>query len=172
MVRERVLGIDPGTRNAGWAVLDEHANGRTEYLGSGAIRAGTGLQPIGSRLSCLHDKVAELICEWQPTVVALESAFFGRNARSVLRLGEARGAVIVAAGSLPLVEIPPALVKRRIAGRGGASKNEVARMVGLRLGKAEPFATEDESDAVAVALTAILEKEQERLLAAAKGGAE
>ena len=111
------------------------------------------------RLRELHERLSAAIRAHAPQRLALESAFFGRNAASALRIGEARGVVMMTAAQSGLVgeEIPPASVKRHVAGRGAASKEQVGRMVRVHL--AEPdaqFAAEDESDALAVALCALL----------------
>ncbi len=157
----RVLGVDPGTGVAGWAVVE--ARGRNyQRVASGVWRLGRANTPLPERLRRLHESMLLVVREHKPARLALESAFFGRNARSALRIGEARGVVMMtaAAASMTVEEIPPASVKRRVAGIGSASKEQVGRMVRVLI--AEPdavFAADDESDAVAVALCALLEQE-------------
>jgi crossover junction endodeoxyribonuclease RuvC len=111
-------------------------------------------------LVVLRNNLVGALKEWKPTEVALESAFMGKNARSALSLGEARGVVIVtvAEKALPLIEIPPALVKRRVAGAGNASKELIAHLVAAQVAHCTEFGSLDESDALAVALCAFLEK--------------
>jgi crossover junction endodeoxyribonuclease RuvC len=100
--------------------------------------------------------LAAVVREHGPEQLALEAAFFGKNAHSALRIGEARGVVMMtcAEAGLNVLELPPAVVKRRIAGAGAATKEQIARLVTLRLGLPEDstFSTFDESDALAVAM--------------------
>ena len=155
----RVLGIDPGTLVAGWGVLETEGE-ETRRLGSGALPLGRSATPIAERLYELRKETVELLEAWEPDLLALESAFFGRNARTALRLGEARGCVMATAAEMGVEvrEIPPAQVKRRVAGAGNATKDQVARLVGLQLG-IEGLEGGDEGDALAVALCCILEVE-------------
>lgn len=154
----RVFGVDPGTRVVGWAVISSTADGR-HALTSGTWRLGSSDLPLPERLHRLHQMLSAMLQLHQPTELALEAAFVGPNVRSALRLGEARGVVMMtaAAAGLPVEEIPPATVKRRVAGAGAASKEQVERLVRMRLGLPHmKFATADESDAVAVAFCALL----------------
>jgi crossover junction endodeoxyribonuclease RuvC len=155
-VQLRILGIDPGTRDVGWAVLEAGADGTPVRLGSGTLRLGTSKDPVPERLRRLREGLQGVLEELRPDQLTLEAAFFGKNARSALRIGEARGVVMVtcAERGLGVTELPPAVVKRRIAGTGAATKEQMARLVAMRLGLAEDhdFATFDESDALAVAL--------------------
>lgn len=166
----RVLGVDPGTIVAGWAVLESPAHGSVERLASGCWRLGAR-RPIPARLASLSAALAAVIAEWQPRMLALESAFFGRNARSSLRLGEARGVLLEGAASagLEVLEIPPALVKRRVGGSGALGKRGMAALVASQLGLADCFDAPDESDALAVALCAILEHRVTGLLSGHNG---
>ncbi|MBT3340177.1 MAG: crossover junction endodeoxyribonuclease RuvC [Planctomycetes bacterium] len=152
----RILGVDPGTRKAGWAVLDVFKGGQLSLVASGTWRLGDSRVAVGQRLYKLQVEMAAVMGEFQPTQVALESAFFGQNAKTALRIGEARGLVLAAAAGrdLPLQELPPALVKRRVAGAGAASKEQIAAYVRvhLQLPSDHAFDSEDASDACAVAL--------------------
>jgi crossover junction endodeoxyribonuclease RuvC len=155
-VQHRILGIDPGTRAVGWAVLEAHADATPVRLGSGTMHLGTSKDPIPERLYRLRCGLQELLKIHKPRQLTLEAAFFGKNARSALRIGEARGVVMVtcAEQEMEIVELPPAVIKRRIAGAGAATKEQIARLVALRLGLEDghAFETFDESDALAVAL--------------------
>lgn len=155
----RVLGVDPGTGVVGWGVVELRGAGYAR-IASGAWRLGRATRPLPERLRDLHERLDAAIREHAPDRLALESAYFGRNAASALRLGEARGVVLMTAAQrgLAVEELPPASVKRRVAGAGAASKEQLQRMVRVHL--AEPavaFGSEDESDAVAVALCALLQ---------------
>lgn len=155
----RVLGVDPGTGVVGWAVVARCGAGYAR-VASGVWRLGRATRPLPERLRDLHERLGAAILAHAPERLALESAFFGRNASSALRLGEARGVVMMTAAQHGLVveQLPPASVKRRVAGAGAASKEQLQKMVRMHL--AEPtvaFAAEDESDALAVALCALLQ---------------
>jgi crossover junction endodeoxyribonuclease RuvC len=154
---ERIIGIDPGTQVVGWGVVERGPDG-IRYVASGVWRLGSSKRPISERLLILGNSLRAGLKEWQPTRMALESAFFGKNARSALRLGESRGVVLYAAGEaeLPVLEIAPASVKLRVAGSGAATKEQVARLVSAQLNCGD-FEAEDESDAVAVALCGLLD---------------
>jgi crossover junction endodeoxyribonuclease RuvC len=129
------------------------------HVASGAWSLGGSRVPIPDRLLALRASLVALLQEYRPEALAIESAFFGKNARSALRLGEARGVVLVTAQEhgLALRELPPALVKRRVAGSGSASKEQVARLVAAQLELSKTLDCTDESDAVAVALCGLLE---------------
>jgi len=155
-----VAGIDPGSQRVGWAIAAVDARGGLLRLDSGIWALGRSPQPMAERLTLLHAHLDALLAEWRPAEVALEAAFFGRNARSALRLGEARGAILVACGAhgIGVRELPPATVKRRVAGAGAAAKESVAELVRMHYGLEDhDFAGEDESDALAVAACLLLE---------------
>lgn len=155
----RVLGIDPGTLTAGWGVL-EKCEGQIRRLGSGALPLGTSSVPIAERLCRLREEILKLLETWEPECLVVESAYFGRNARSALRLGEARGCVLVTAAEqgVAVCEMAPAQVKRRVAGVGNATKDQVARFVAVHL-EIEGLTGGDEADALAVALCGLFELE-------------
>lgn len=153
-----MLGVDPGTSEVGWAVV-ETRGANFARIASGVWRLGRAQTPLPERLRALHERLSEAVRLHAPLSLALESAFFGRNARSALRLGEARGVVMMTASQagLAVEEIPPASVKRRVAGAGAASKEQVGRMVRMHLNEPDAeFARADESDALAVALCALI----------------
>ncbi len=146
----RVLGIDPGSRVTGWAIVEGRARGGAEVLASGVLRLG--MDAPAARLGRLAEQLGEHIKDWQPEAVALERAFVGANISSALRLGEARGAVLALAGlrGLAVTDYPPATVKLSVAGHGRASKDEVALGVTRLVGGKHQGG--DETDALAVAL--------------------
>ncbi|MCP4093609.1 MAG: crossover junction endodeoxyribonuclease RuvC [Planctomycetes bacterium] len=160
MTKLRVLGIDPGTQLVGWAVGEKESGGQLTRIDSGVWRLGRSPKPMGERLRILFDELQKQLQRSQPTVVALESAFFGKNARSALKLGEARGVVLVAAelAGVPVIEIPPATIKARVAGAGAASKENVERLVCMHFGLSDhAVATADESDALAIAASVLMD---------------
>lgn len=121
-------------------------------LASGVIR--TGKRPLPARLKIIHDSLTDVIGEWAPAVVAIEDIFMAKHANAAMKLGHARGAAMLAAANaeLDVHEYPPALVKRTVAGRGGADKTQVAKMVAVVLGLQE-LPGLDATDALAVAIT-------------------
>lgn len=145
----RVLGIDPGSRCSGFAVVEEQGRS-VRLLAHGVARPKPG--DLGVRLAALIETVAEVAEEWSPEQVALERAFVGKSMSSALRLGEVRGALLAFAGSreLPVFDYPPATVKLTVAGAGNATKAVVARAVSGTL--REEHAAGDATDAIAVAL--------------------
>ena len=160
MKSPRVLGIDPGTQLVGWAVAESMSCGKLQRLDSGVWRLGRAPTPMGQRLKILFEELQKVLHHTKPSLVALESAFFGKNAHSALKLGEARGVVLIAAelAGIPVVEISPATVKVRVAGTGAADKEQVERLVLLHYDLKE-YAIEaaDESDALAIAASVLMD---------------
>lgn len=156
---QTVLGVDPGTQRAGWALVGRDSQGGAVHVASGTWLLGDSRRPVAERLFRLRSEMLELLQSFRPEMLALESAFFGKNARSALRLGEARGVILMTAQEqgLSLLELPPTVVKRRIAGAGRANKEQVARLVSTQLELHEPITCTDQSDAVAVALCGLLD---------------
>jgi crossover junction endodeoxyribonuclease RuvC len=148
----KVLGIDPGTAACGYGIVHE-SSGRIQALTSGYWRTSARERPE-RRLKTIFDEVGALIGEHRPDVVALEESFVGADARTALFVGQARGAVLVAAASAGVgcAEYAPASVKQAVCGYGRAEKGQVQRMVRMLLKlDAEP-ATSHEADALAVAI--------------------
>lgn len=146
----RILGIDPGSRITGYGVID--SDGRHNlYVASGVIRAGDG--DIGPRLRLIFEGVREIIREFSPQELAIESVFMARNADSALKLGQARGAAICAAldGDLAMSEYSARSVKQAVVGTGAAGKEQVQHMIRILLNLDEAPAA-DAADALAVAL--------------------
>ncbi len=161
-VRPRILGIDPGTRVIGFALIEAvkiRPLGPKDWsiVDIGVMRASTGLD-LTNRLGEIHAGLHHLISETSPRLVAIEKAFHGLNAATAIKLGEARGALIAAIlrHQLPVHEVTPAEVKRLIAGHGAAEKEQVYRalksLTGFELGEL-PL---DASDALGIALAASL----------------
>ena len=146
-----MLGIDPGTSVTGWGVV-ESAGGTFRCVGSGALVLPARLS-LGERLRQIRAAVAELCAAHAPAAVALEKAFVSANVQSAFRLGEARGAVLIAAAEVGVAvfEYAPAKVKSVVVGYGRADKMQMVRGVALRLG-VPPAARADEADALALAL--------------------
>jgi len=147
----RILGIDPGTRTLGYAVVD---CGRAyQYVECGVLQASVS-EEIGARVRRIMADLADVIAEFKPAVLALEKAFYGKNAASALKLGQARGAIILLAGqhAVPVFEYAPATVKQAVVGHGRATKAQIqARVQLLFVLKRAPSV--DAADALAIALT-------------------
>jgi len=145
-----LLGIDPGSRLTGFGLIE--VTGRhNQYITSGCIRLETA--PIPDRLLDIFRSLTSLIEQYQPTVLAIERVFMHRNPDSALKLGQARGAAIVAAmhQQLTVYEYSPNEIKQAIVGRGHADKAQVQYMVKLLL-KLPAVPQADAADALAVAL--------------------
>jgi crossover junction endodeoxyribonuclease RuvC len=148
----KVVGIDPGTAACGYGIVHEQS-GRLRALGHGWWKTPAGERPE-LRLKTIFDHVAALIDEHRPDAVVLEESFVGVDARTALSVGQARGAVLVAAAraGVGCVEYAPAHVKQAVCGYGRAEKAQVQRMVQAILRLDVPPASSHEADALAVAI--------------------
>jgi crossover junction endodeoxyribonuclease RuvC len=144
----KILGVDPGSRAAGWAVVDFAAAPR--LVAAGVIRPPS-TRSFSARLAFLHAALAAIVAREAPQAAVVEKVFAGVNAQSLIALGEARGVLLLALeeAGLPAAEITPAEIKRAVAGSGGAEKEQVRRMVTALLGKRLAL---DAADAAAAAL--------------------
>ena len=148
----KVLGIDPGTAACGYGIVHE-SDGRLRAELHGWWKTSAGSRPE-RRLKIIFDGVGVLIAEHRPDVVALEESFVGADARTALSVGQARGAVLVAAAAagVDCAEHAPARVKQAVCGYGRADKAQVQRMVQIILGLEAPPTPNHASDALAVAI--------------------
>jgi crossover junction endodeoxyribonuclease RuvC len=147
-----VLGIDPGLASTGFGVV-ERRSGRLVALDGGVLRTDAGARPE-QRLGELHEALSRLVGEHAPDAMALESLYFGHNARSAFAVGQARGVAMLCAGqrAISCHSYTPQQVKGAVCGSGRAPKEQVARMVAAMLGLAVPPASEHAADALAVAI--------------------
>ena len=146
----RILGIDPGSRLTGFGVLDFEADNAT-YVASGTVQSMDGDFP--DRLKRIFDSVSEIVAEFCPDAVAIESVFVHRNAGSALKLGHARSAAICATfeNDVDVFEYAPREIKLAVVGTGSATKDQVQHMVVAILNlEGEP--STDAADALATAL--------------------
>jgi crossover junction endodeoxyribonuclease RuvC len=148
----RVLGIDPGTAACGYGIVQERGN-RLKAVDFGWWQTPAGRRPE-LRLKTIFDGVTELIEEFGPAAVVLEESFVGADARTALSVGQARGAVLVAAASFGIecAEYAPSRVKQAVCGYGRAEKAQVQRMVTAILGLKTVPAPHHAADALAVAI--------------------
>lgn len=145
-----ILGIDPGSRITGYGVVRDTGRG-CEYIASGCIRTGEGA--LSERLQKVYRGVSEVIKTYQPTTMGIEQVFMARNADSALKLGQARGAAIVAGMELDLEvsEYTATQVKQALVGSGRADKEQVQLMV-MHMLKLLQKPQIDASDALAIAI--------------------
>jgi crossover junction endodeoxyribonuclease RuvC len=148
-----VLGIDPGTAITGYGVVERLPDGTLRLIECGVVRTSPK-SPLALRLRQIFEGVTELMERHRPSAIAVEGVFFGKNARSAMVLGHARGAVLLAAAlcEMDVAEYPPAEVKSAIVGTGRATKHQVGFMTQKLLRLKEPPKPEDAADGVAVAL--------------------
>ncbi len=146
-----ILGIDPGSRKTGYGLVNS-VRGKNEYVASGVIRVD-GTLSLPERLHVIFTSLGEIIEHYSPSEVAVEQVFMAKNASSALKLGQARGAAIVAAvqHNLPVAEYEARKVKQSVVGTGAADKLQVQHMVKSLL-KLPRVPQEDAADALAVAL--------------------
>ncbi|MDP6352444.1 MAG: crossover junction endodeoxyribonuclease RuvC [Alphaproteobacteria bacterium] len=147
----RLLGLDPGLRRTGWGVVDFDGV-RLGYVASGTIAPDPD-RPIADRLVDLHDGLRQVIADWRPDTAAVEETFVNRNAASALKLGQARGVVLLAPAlaGLDVAEYHNRAVKLAVVGTGRAAKQQVGLMVRTLLPRSAPD-SEDAADALAVAI--------------------
>lgn len=162
-----ILGVDTSLRSTGYGVLETEGS-RLRALEFGNIPNSPKL-PISICLYNIHAKIAELCEKWKPDEVAIEKVIYGKNANTMMVLGEARGAVIVALGksTIPTYEYEPRRVKSAVCGNGMAEKVQVQRMVKTLL-SLDALPQNDAADALAIAIAhahskSILGKEQNRI---------
>jgi len=148
----RILGLDPGLGTTGWGVIEAEGN-RLAHVANGQIKTDTAA-PLPRRLASLADQLEALIAEQRPAAAAAEEVFVNKNPQSTLKLGQARGVVLMCAAraGVEVGEYSPALVKKAVVGTGGAEKAQVHAMVS-RLLPGVKIAGPDAADALAVAIT-------------------
>ncbi|UFS69090.1 crossover junction endodeoxyribonuclease RuvC [Geomonas sp. RF6] len=146
-----ILGIDPGSRITGYGLISKQGN-RLIHLDNGAIFTQSAKE-FPERLAKIYSGLSVIIDEFKPDAVAVENVFLAKNAQSALKLGQARGAAIVAAVSagLPVFEYTALQVKQAVVGTGRAEKVQVQQMIKALLNLPE-IAQEDASDSLAVAI--------------------
>lgn len=148
----RILGLDPGLGMSGWGLIQAEGN-RLSHIKNGQIRTDSRA-PLSQRLSALADHLEALIAEHQPDGAAVEEVFVNANPQSTLKLGQARGVIIMvcARAGLEVGEYAPRLVKKAVVGTGAAEKTQVHAMVS-RLLPGITIVGPDAADALAVAIT-------------------
>jgi len=148
-----VLGVDPGTAVTGYGVVSRDRSGTVTLRECGVIRTASRA-PLPDRLRDIYEGIVEVMDRHAPDAVAVEGVFYGKNPRTAVVLGHARGAILLAAAlrDLDVAEYPPAEVKSAVVGTGRATKEQVGFMIARLLKLREPPKPADASDGVAVAL--------------------
>jgi crossover junction endodeoxyribonuclease RuvC len=147
----RLIGLDPGLRHTGWGVIDAVGN-RLVYVGDGIVHSRDG-GPLASRLCDLYRALGDVLERYAPAVAAVEETFVNKNPASTLKLGVARGVVLLAPAErgLPVYEYSANLIKKSVVGVGHAGKEQVQMMV-RRLLPGCLLSGADAADALAVAI--------------------
>jgi crossover junction endodeoxyribonuclease RuvC len=154
---KRVLGIDPGLRKTGWAMLDiKHANDMVDLRSTTIERTGLIKVPTSEvltlRLQALYREVAQVISACDPGLIVLEEGYCGIDGLSALKLGMVRGAIVAACNDRAVEMYSPAYIKKRTVGRGNASKHEVLSWVNTWFPDSK-ICTQDIADAIAIGLS-------------------
>ena len=147
-----ILGIDPGTNVTGYGII-KYQNNTFAKIASGIIKLSSS-DPIPVRLRIIYDSLDKLIKTYKPNEFAIETAFYGKNVQSAMKIGYARGVSILAAvhNDIPTSEYSPREVKKSVVGRGSATKEQVSFMIKSLLVINNEKMKTDESDALAIAL--------------------
>ena len=148
-----VLGIDPGTAVTGFGVVERGERGRVTLVECGVIRT-SARWPLATRIRDIYEGVAELIERHRPSAISVEDVFHGKNSRTALSLGHARGAILLAAAlrDLPISEYTAVEIKKAVTGTGRATKDQVGFMVQQQLRLRSAPTPADAADGVAAAL--------------------
>jgi crossover junction endodeoxyribonuclease RuvC len=149
----RILGIDPGLENTGYGLI-EISRDRPVLIEAGLIRTKKG-DPLASRLALISKEIEALIVQHRPDRIVVEDLYsYYKTPRPAILMGHVRGVVLGAAAlhRVPVASVLPTRVKKSVVGRGHASKEQIARMVRMRLGIRNGQVPADVSDALAVAL--------------------
>ena len=153
MSTELILGIDPGTAVTGYGVVAKEDGGAVSLVECGVVRTSSG-EALAVRIREIYEEVTALIARHAPSVVVVEDVFLGKNVQSALKLGHARGAILLAAalGDIPIAEYSPREIKKAVVGNGNATKDQVGFMVQQQLRLKAPPSPADAADGVATAL--------------------
>lgn len=147
----RIIGIDPGLRNTGWGIIMSEGQ-HLSYVADGAVHSDANV-PLAERLLQIHQQLMDVMRAHEPDEAAVEETFVNTDARATLKLGQARGVVMLAPAMLriPVSEYAPNTVKKSVVGAGHAEKDQVKHMVRLLLPRAQ-MKTADSTDALAIAI--------------------
>lgn len=149
----RVLGIDPGMSETGWAVLDGSSTDSPLLIASGLIRTYPGT-PLPERLKDINEQVGDVLAEYNPDSFAIEEMFFVQIAHTIRATLQARGVILLAAAQkgTPVHEYNPKQVKSTLTGSGAAPKAQMQKMVQAALKLKKKLTPDDVADAAAIAV--------------------
>ena len=153
MNSELILGIDPGTAITGYGVVARECGGAVLLVECGVVRTSTD-ETLAVRIREIYDEITALIVRHRPSVIVVEDVFQGKNVQSALKLGHARGAILLAAAlaEIPIAEYTPREIKKAVVGNGNATKDQVGFMVQQQLRLKTVPTPSDAADGVAAAL--------------------
>ena len=148
----RILGVDPGSLITGYGIIDDSKQ-MPVLIAYGVVKLSSK-DVLTVRLKSIYDEIYKLIKKYKPDCLSIETAFYGKNIQSTLKLGQARGVAIIAAlnSGIEVIEYSPREVKKSVTGNGASSKNRVLNYVSSILSISEQPKYIDSSDALAVAL--------------------
>lgn len=163
----RILGIDPGTLAMGYGVLDVNEVGDQPRMVQCGVLTAPRTASLAQRLHDLYLGLVDVLVRFSPDEMAIEEPFVARNARSAIAIGRAQAIAMLSAAShgIPVSTYPPAKVKHGVADYGMGDKEQVQRMVCLQLGLADKPGSSDATDALAVALCHLRQRQLSGLLA-------
>lgn len=147
-----ILGVDPGSKNTGYGVIESEGN-RLRRLAGGVIKTRPKAL-LSERLVTIYDELTEVIGKYQPDMICVEEAFYAKNVHTTLVLGHARGVILLAAkkNGAELKEFAPREIKKALVGNGNADKSQVEYMVKIILGLPDEKVLSDMYDALAAAI--------------------
>ena len=147
----RIIGIDPGLRHTGWGIIEAEGT-RLSYVADGAVHS-VNEDDLATRLLQIHQQVLAVLDEFKPDEAAIEETFVNKDARATLKLGQARGVVMLAPvlRKIGVAEYAPNVIKKTVVGVGHAEKDQVKHMVKILLPRAQ-LNTADSIDALAIAI--------------------
>jgi crossover junction endodeoxyribonuclease RuvC len=148
-----ILGIDPGLANTGWGVIERDGS-KLRCVAYGCITT-QAREDLAQRLARIHDEVRQIITRYSPSECAVESVFFGSNAKSAFATGQARGVALLATADAQLIlgDYSPVQIKNAVVGHGAADKKQVQYMVRVMLGMDHDPSPDHSADALAAAIT-------------------
>jgi len=153
-MKKIILGLDPGTATTGFGVIEED-RGKLEYIDCGYITTSKDKDPA-QRLLIISESLEQIISQYKPELVAVESLFFAKNRATAIAVAQARGVILVgiAKHKLPILEYTPLQIKQTLTGYGRAEKKQMQKMVQSILKLREMPKVDDSADALAVAICA------------------
>ena len=165
----RLIGFDPGLRQTGWGVIESDGN-RLGHVANGTVSTNASAD-LASRLAELYDGLVRIIDQYSPVEAAVEETFVNKNPSSNLKLGQARGIVLLvpARAGVAVSEYTPNLIKKSIVGTGHAAKEQVQMMVGVLLPGTD-IVNADAADALAVAICHAHHRASAEAIARVAGG--